>query len=100
MEFNYKSIDELLAGRLRLATMAFLMGANKSDFSELLEVTKASKGNLGAHIKILEDAKYIAVTRTGHGRGSRMIVELTPSGREAIQTHVAHLQALTKGPDA
>lgn len=96
MEFRYTSIDELLTGRLRLAIIAFLMGAKTSDFSELLEVTQGSKGNLGAQIKILEDAKYISLSRTGAGRGSRMIVEITPSGQKAFKSHIDHLQTLAK----
>ena len=96
-EFSYRSIDEILTGRLRLAIMAFLMGAKKSDFLELLQATDASKGNLGAHIRILEEASYIIVTRTGTGRSSHMAVEITPTGQKAFQTHIKHLQSLAKG---
>jgi len=97
MGFNYKSIDEVLTGRLRLAVMAFLMAAERSNFSELLKATDASKGNLGAQIRILEGAGYIAVNRTGIGRHSHMVVEISPIGSKAFQAHIAHLQSLIKG---
>lgn len=96
MEFSYRSIDDILTGRLRLAIMAFLMGAEKSDFVELLKATEASKGNLGAHIRILEEADYIMVKRTGTGRRSHMSVEISQIGREAFAAHIAHLQSLIK----
>ena len=99
MEFSYRSIDEVLTGRLRLAIIAFLMGADKSDFAELLKVTEASKGNLGAHIRLLEEAEYIVVSRTGTGRRSHMSVEISPLGREAFEAHIRHLQSLVKGDD-
>lgn len=97
MEFSYRSIDDILTGRLRLAVMAFLMAADKSDFTELLKATDASKGNLGAQIRILEDANYIVVHRTGTGRRSHMAVEISSIGREAFQAHIVYLQSLIKG---
>lgn len=99
MEFSYRSIDEVLTGRLRLAVMAFLMGAETSDFAELTRITKASKGNLGAHIRLLEEAGYIVVSRTGTGRGSHTAVEISPRGRKAFEAHISHLQSLIKGDE-
>ena len=71
--------------------------ADKSDFTELLKATDASKGNLGAQIRILEDANYIVVHRTGTGRRSHMAVEISSIGREAFQAHIVYLQSLIKG---
>ncbi len=96
MGFSYREIDEVLTGRLRLAVIAFLIGAKKSDFNELLKATSASKGNLGAQVRVLEEAGYIVVRRTGGGRTSHMAVEISPVGREAFRAHITHLKSLVK----
>jgi len=39
MAFDYKDIDEILSGRLRLAIVAFLLTAKQAEFSELVKAT-------------------------------------------------------------
>jgi len=92
--YRYKDIDEILTSRLRLAIMAFLMTAEKSDFSEILEVTEATKGNLGAQIQRLEEAKYISVKKGYLGRRSHMTVAITNRGKTAFTAHIETLHRM------
>ena len=93
-DYRYKDIDEMLTGRLRLAIMAFLMTARESDFVELVEVTEATKGNLGAQIQKLENAGYIAVEKGYLGRRSHMTVSITETGSSAFLTHLSRLNRM------
>lgn len=95
--YSYKDIDEILTGRLRLAIVAFLMTAEKSDFSELLSVTEATKGNLGAQIQRLEDAKYIKVSKGYIARRTHMTVSITARGKSAFISHIEALQRMVDG---
>ena len=95
--YRYTDIDDLLTGRLRLAIMAFLMTAETSDFSEILKNTGATKGNLGAQIRRLEDAKYISVTKGYLGRRSHMSVFITKRGKTAFSAHLETLQRMVNG---
>ena len=96
-QFRYKDIDDLLTGRLRLAIMAFLMTAEKSDFSEILRITEATKGNLGAQIQRLEEAKYISVKKGYLGKRSHMSVNITKRGKTAFSAHLETLQRMVNG---
>ncbi|MEP1229716.1 MAG: transcriptional regulator [Litorimonas sp.] len=96
-KYRYKDIDDLLTGRLRLAIMAFLMTAEKSDFSEILKITEATKGNLGAQIQRLEEAKYISVKKGYLGKRSHMSVNITKRGRAAFYEHLETLQRMVNG---
>lgn len=70
------------------------MSSKTSNFSELLKATQASKGNLGAQIRVLEAAEYIRVDRSKVGRRSHMVIKITELGRDAFQAHISYLQSL------
>ena len=99
MAFDYKDSNEILSGRLRLAIVAFLLTAKQAEFSELVKATGATKGNLGAQIKKLEDANYIQVDRRKRGKRMVMNLSLTAQGQTAFNAYIAMLQNLTSGSD-
>ena len=92
--YKYKNIDDLLTNRLRLAIMAFLITAEKSDFSEILKNTGATKGNLGAQIQRLEEANYISIKKGYLGRRSHMSVTISDQGKTAFSKHLETLQRM------
>jgi DNA-binding MarR family transcriptional regulator len=59
----------------------------------LLDVTD---GNLGAHLRKLEEAGYIAVNKTFVERKPRTFVAATAAGRKVFQEHVAALESILK----
>jgi DNA-binding PadR family transcriptional regulator len=58
-----------------------------------LEVTD---GNLGAHLRKLEEASYIAVNKTFVERKPRTYISATAEGRRVFQEHVAALESILK----
>lgn len=94
--------------RLRLmAALAALHGDDRIAFPRLQELQGLTAGNLGAHLRKLEDAGYIAVEKTHRGRTPATYVSLTGPGRRALEDHTAALRALlapvaarTSSPDA
>ena len=61
--------------------------------AELLEVTD---GNLGAHLRKLEEAGYIAVNKTFVERKPRTYVSVTAEGRTVFQEHVTALESILR----
>ena len=51
-------------------------------------------GNLSVHLRKLEDAGYVEVTKTHHGRTLATLVKLTRRGRLAFEDYTAALKAL------
>jgi len=93
-EFDHTGIDDLIHSRLRLAVMAVLAGVDRAEFSFLKRQVNATDGNLGAHLRKLEDAGY--VTADKHFAGRRPVTEytLTAQGREAFEAYLARLESL------
>lgn len=93
-EFDYRDIDDVIHGRVRLAAMAYLSGAGSADFNELKAKVGGTDGNLSVHLRKLEEAGYVRVEKTFRGRMPRTICHLTAKGREAWIAYVERLQSL------
>jgi DNA-binding HxlR family transcriptional regulator len=62
-----------------------------ASFSQLLEMTNATNGNLSSHLKTLEDGGYIVVDKFFEGRRPKSIYSLTPLGLEAFLNYIDEL---------
>jgi DNA-binding MarR family transcriptional regulator len=83
--------------RLRImAALTTLEAGEKVDFTYLRNLLKVTDGNLGAHLRKLEEAGYIAVNKIFVERKPRTYVSATPDGRKVFQEHVAALESILK----
>ncbi|NOX95344.1 MAG: transcriptional regulator [Alphaproteobacteria bacterium] len=98
-EFDYREIDELIHGRVRLAIMAFLSGAGSADFTLLRKKVGVTDGNLSVHIRKLEEAGYIRVEKKFSARRPLTICHLSKKGRDAWIAYIARMEQLM-WPDA
>jgi len=92
-------LNETIHQPVRLRIMAALVAleaGNEVDFTYLRQLLEVTDGNLGAHLRKLEEAGYIAVTKTFVERKPRTYVSATPTGRLVFQEHVAALQSIFK----
>lgn len=98
-DFDYREIDDVIHGRVRLSIMAFLSGAGSADFTLLRQKVGGTDGNLSVHIRKLEEANYIRIEKKFSGRRPLTICHLTKKGREAWIAYIARMEALMR-PDA
>lgn len=92
-------LNETIHQPVRLRIMAALVTleqGNEVDFTYLRELLEVTDGNLGAHLRKLEEAGYIAVNKTFVDRKPRTFVSATPEGRKVFEQHVAALEAILK----
>lgn len=90
-DFDINRIDEVIHGRIRLGIMAYLAGAERADFNTLKARLQTTDGNLSVHLRKLEDAGFIAVTKSFQGRKPLTEAAMTEAGRTAF---VAYLDAM------
>jgi len=92
-------LNETIHQTVRLRIMAALvtLGPNEEvDFSYLRDLLEVTDGNLGAHLRKLEEAGYIAVNKIFVERKPRTFVAATAAGRKVFQEHVAALELILK----
>ncbi len=93
------NLNETIHQPVRLRIMAALVAlepGNDVDFTYLRHLLDLTDGNLSAHLRKLEEAGYIAVTKTFVDRKPRTFLGATAEGREVFQEHVAALEAILK----
>jgi DNA-binding transcriptional ArsR family regulator len=95
-EVSATQLDRLIHERTRLAIVSALAANSSLTFSELKDLLHASDGNLSVHARKLEDAGYVACTKSFAGRTPRTEYRLTASGRRALEKYLDHMEALIR----
>jgi DNA-binding MarR family transcriptional regulator len=81
--------------RLRImSTLAALGSGARVSFPRLQQLLDMTAGNLSTHLRKLEDAGYVTVTKTHNDRTPATYVELSPQGRRAFEDYMTALRAL------
>jgi DNA-binding MarR family transcriptional regulator len=88
------AINDLIHGRVRLAAMAYIAGAGEADFMAIKKAVNTSDGNMSVHLRKLEDAGYLAVTKGYNERKPQTIYALTDAGRAAWQEYLEKMRYL------
>jgi DNA-binding MarR family transcriptional regulator len=89
-------LDALLQHRSRLGAVVLLSANGEINFTALRDLLKESDGNLGAQLRKLEDAQYVAVKKEFHDRKPVSWYSLTPTGRRALKAHLSALEAIVR----
>jgi DNA-binding HxlR family transcriptional regulator len=87
-------LDRVIHERMRLGIVSALAASESLTFPELRRLLDASDGNLSVHARRLEEAGYVACSKTFEGRVPRTEYRLTAGGRRAFERYLAHLEAV------
>ena len=90
------SLDRLVYERVRLGMMSALAVRDELTFSELKALFDVSDGNLSAHARKLEEARYVTCTKSFDGRRPKSVYRLTAAGRAALNRYLDHIEAVIK----
>ena len=88
-------LDETIHQPARLRIMSLLVSLASHDRLAYGFVQKhlgLTPGNLTTHLRKLEDAGYIAITKEFQGAKPRTWVEATPAGRDAFAGYLVNLE--------
>ena len=87
-------LDRLIHERMRLGIISALAVNESVTFNELKKLLKTTDGNLSVHARKLEEANYIACTKSFQGRVPKTEYRLTDAGRRALEKYLNHMEAL------
>ena len=91
---DYREIDDVIHGRVRLSIMAFLSGAGTADFSRLKERVGVTDGNLSVNLRKLEDAGYVIIEKRFVDRRPQTLCTLSDKGREAWLAYLDRIEGI------
>jgi DNA-binding MarR family transcriptional regulator len=90
------AFDRLIHERLRLGILSALAVNESLSFNDLKKLMQTTDGNLSVHARKLEEANYIACTKSFEGRVPKTEYAITPSGRRALERYLDHMEALIR----
>jgi DNA-binding transcriptional ArsR family regulator len=93
---NDATFDRLVYERVRLGIMSALAVREELTFNELKSLFDVSDGNLSAHARKLEEAKYLTCTKSFEQRRPKTVYRLTALGKNALNRYLDHVEAVIK----
>lgn len=95
-------LDPVIHAQPRLRVTVALAALEPQDqiaFPRLQQLVGMTAGNLSTHLRKLEDAGYLAVTKTHRRRTPVTYLALTRSGRRALEDYTSTLRVLLGATD-
>ncbi len=89
-------LDRLIHERMRLGIVSALAVNDSLTFNELKALLKTTDGNLSVHARKLEEAAYIACSKSFDGRLPKTEYRLAAAGRKALERYLDHMEALIR----
>ncbi|MGC7094028.1 transcriptional regulator [Amycolatopsis lurida] len=95
-------LDPVIHAQARLRVTVALAALEEGDsisFPRLQDLLGMTAGNLSTHLRKLEDAEYVEITKTHQRRTPVTYVTLTRRGRLAFEDYTAALKSLLNGSE-
>ncbi|WP_432850770.1 transcriptional regulator [Amycolatopsis sp. CA-161197] len=96
-EASLPELDPVIHAQARLRVTVALAGLHQGDqitFPRLQQLLDMTAGNLSTHLRKLEDAEYVEITKAYEHRTPVTLVKLTAKGRAAFESYTTALHRL------
>jgi DNA-binding MarR family transcriptional regulator len=97
---TFLQLDRVIHEKGRLAILSMLAASPELSFTELRDALTMTDGNLTTHIRTLQQAGYLSVTKSFQNNRPLTTCSLTPAGRKAFANYINLLERIirqTKG---
>ena len=92
----FLQLDRVIHEKVRLAIMSLLAASLQLSFTEMRDTLNMTDGNLTAHMRTLQEAGYVSVTKEFQGRRPLTTYSLTAQGRKAFATYINLLEQIVQ----
>ena len=90
------ALDPVVHQRVRLGILSALAAGGPMRFTDLRAALGLTDGNLSVHARKLEDAGYVAVSKSFVDRSPLTEYALTPAGRAALDGYLDAMEAVIR----
>jgi DNA-binding MarR family transcriptional regulator len=91
-------LDDLILSRPRLSILAALVGGDEVDFTFLQKNLGIADGNLGTHLRKLEEENYIRSKKVIANRKPKTWFRITQQGTRALERLLRQLEEILAAP--
>jgi len=89
-------LDRVIHEKGRLPIMSLLATAPELSFTDLRDTLKMTDGNLSMHIKTLQEAGFVSVTKSFRQQRPLTTCALTVAGRRAFAEYIDLLEEIVR----
>ncbi len=90
----FLQLDRVIHEKGRLPIVSLLAASAELSFTEIRDTLRMTDGNLSMHLRTLQEAGYIAVTKSFHERKPLTTCSLTPLGKQAFTVYIGLLEQI------
>jgi DNA-binding MarR family transcriptional regulator len=90
----FLQLDRVIHEKGRLAIMSMLAATPELSFTELRDTLKMTDGNLTTHIRTLQEAGYVSVTKSFQNNRPLTTCSLTSPGKKAFTNYINLLEQI------
>jgi DNA-binding MarR family transcriptional regulator len=90
----FLQLDRVIHEKGRLAIMSLLAATPELAFTELRDALSMTDGNVTTHIRTLQEAGYIAVSKSYQNNRPLTTCSLTAAGRKAFADYIGLLEQI------
>jgi DNA-binding MarR family transcriptional regulator len=92
----FLQLDRVIHEKGRLAIMSLLAASPLLSFTEMRDTLNMTDGNITAHIRTLQEAGYVAVTKAFQDGRQVTTYALTREGRKAFASYIDLLEQIVQ----
>ncbi len=90
----FLQLDRVIHEKGRLAIMSMLAATPELSFTELRDTLGMTDGNITTHIRTLQEAGYLAVSKSYEKNRPLTTCSLTPAGKKAFAGYIDLLEQI------
>ena len=92
----FLQLDRVIHEKGRLAIMSMLAASTELSFTELRDTLGMTDGNLTTHIRTLQEAGYLSVTKSFQNNRPLTTCALTAAGQRAFTHYINLLERIIR----
>jgi DNA-binding PadR family transcriptional regulator len=89
-------LNPVFENRIRLGIMSALIVGESKDFTNLKALLDVTDGNLASHLRVLEEHRYLKVSKEFVNRKPQTSYTISETGRKAFREHVEALEKVIR----
>jgi len=90
----FLQLDRVIHEKGRLAIMSMLAASPELSFTEMRDALNMTDGNLTTHIRTLQEAGYVSITKSFRNNRPLTTCSLTQTGRKAFASYINLLEQI------
>ena len=90
----FLQLDRVIHEKGRLAIMSMLAASPELSFTEMRDALNMTDGNLTTHIRTLQEAGYVSITKSFRNNRPLTTCSLTAAGRKAFTNYINLLEQI------